>query len=78
MTPKIDKRNYENLLEEMKASIPTFLPDRWKPADGSPDMALIKIYAHMAGRNRGQAGDTGNKSSSCEYRYGCPGGTYRK
>ncbi len=48
MTPKIDKRNYENLLEEMKASIPDFLPERWQPADGSPDLALIKIYAHMA------------------------------
>lgn len=45
--PKINERRFEDVLRQVKALIP-FYTHEWKPPEEkSPDIALLKIFAHM-------------------------------
>jgi hypothetical protein len=44
--PKIDQRNFEDLLKEFKSLIPFYTPE-WRPKEKSPDLALVKIFIHL-------------------------------
>ena len=47
-SPKIDKRDFEDLLKEMKSLVPFYTPE-WKPSENDVGFALVKIFSHMLG-----------------------------
>ncbi len=47
-SPKIDKRDFEDLLKEIKSLVPFYTPE-WKPSEKDVGFALAKIFSHMLG-----------------------------
>jgi hypothetical protein len=47
-SPKIDKRDFEDLLREIKSLVPFYTPE-WKPSEKDVGLALVKIFSHMLG-----------------------------
>ena len=47
-SPKIDKRDFEDLLREIKSLVPFYTPE-WKPSEKDVGFALVKIFSHMLG-----------------------------
>jgi hypothetical protein len=47
-SPKIDKRDFEHLLKEIKSLVPFYTPE-WKPSEKDVGFALVKIFSHMLG-----------------------------
>lgn len=47
-SPKIDKRDFEDLLKEIKSLVPFYTPE-WKPSEKDVGFALVKIFSHMLG-----------------------------
>ncbi|MBL0731332.1 MAG: putative baseplate assembly protein [Desulfosarcina sp.] len=45
-SPKIDKRDFEDLLKEMKSLVSFYTPE-WKPSEKDAGITLIKIFNHM-------------------------------
>ncbi|NIM13504.1 MAG: putative baseplate assembly protein [Candidatus Aminicenantes bacterium] len=44
--PKIEQRNFEDLLKEFKSLIPFYTPE-WRPKEKSADLALVKIFIYL-------------------------------
>ena len=47
-SPKIDKRDFEDLLREIRSLVPFYTPE-WKPSEKDVGFALVKIFSHMLG-----------------------------
>jgi hypothetical protein len=45
--PKIDTRNFEQLLQDIRNIVPFYTPELQVPEDKDSGSALLKIFAHM-------------------------------